>query len=357
MRDRNEIECELWCLRIPLARAIGSPGRRYDSTHLLFAILRDGAGNRGIGYSRFFDAADLDPSAREAHALLQQARTLSLLLDIERIEASFQAETTVASRSAANALSTAAWDLAGRQRGVACADLWGRGAGRDRIDCYASSLFLHTPVHELTAEARNYQARNYRVVKMRLAPTPEETEERIDAVRAVYAQPGTIAIEAAFSWPVGFANAFLRNATFDPAWVEDPVEYAMLRDLDRNGRRLAAGEVLATTQELVALYENDRISNVIIDVQAIGGPVRFLEAARILHALGARVGSHRFPHQSAHLLAALPQSMGVEAIDWSNPALKAMADPDASGTFPVHGPGFNAEIDAAVFAEYGERVV
>jgi L-alanine-DL-glutamate epimerase-like enolase superfamily enzyme len=173
----------------------------------------------------------------------------------------------------------------------------------------------------------------------------------------VYANPGTIAIEAALSWSPDFANAFLRDASIDPAWVEDPVVYARLPELDRNGRRLAAGEVLCTTRDLVALYETGQVSNVIIDVQAIGGPVRFLEAARLLHALGATVGSHRFPHQSAHLLAALPDSMGVEAIDWSNPALAPMADPDASGTVAVEGPGFNTSLDTAVLARQGERVV
>lgn len=357
MRDPNEIECELWSVRIPLARALGIPGRELSSTHLLFALLRDPSGNCGIGYSRFFDPADLDPSAREARALLRQARTRAELLDIERIEASLHPEPTVHSRSAANALSTAAWDLVGRQRSVACADLWGRSPGRDRIDCYASALFLHTPAHELTAEARDYLRRNYRIVKMRVASTSRDTSERIEAVRTVYSDPGTIAIEAALSWTPDFANAFLRDAPVEPAWVEDPVEYSKLADVDRNGRRLAAGEVLCTTRDLVALYGTGQVSNVIIDVQAIGGPVRFLEAARLLHALGATVGSHRFPHQSAHLLAALPHSMGVESIDWSNPALAPMADPDASGTIAIEGPGFNTSLDTAVLARHGERVI
>lgn len=357
MRNRNEVECELWCLRIPLPHAIQIPGRRFSTTQLLFAIIRDDAGHCGIGYSRFFDAADLQPSAREAQALLDQARLLPQLLDIERVEASRSSEPSVASRSAANALSTAAWDLAGRRCGVACADLWGRPAGRQRIDCYASSLFLHVPARDLTAEASDYRARNYRVVKMRIAASLEEAAERIEAVRQVYAGPGTIAIEAAFSWTPDFANAFLRSAPIDPAWVEDPVHYSMLSEVQLHGHRLAAGEVLASTRELTTLYGTGRVSNVIIDVQAIGGPVRFLEAARLLRALGATVGSHRFPHQSAHLLAALPDSMGVEAIEWSNPALKPMRDPDVTGTVAVEGPGFNASIDPGVLAEYGERVM
>ena len=49
--------------------------------------------------------------------------------------------------------------------------------------------------------------------------------------------------------------------------------------------------------------------------------------------------------------------MGVEAIDWSNPALRAMADPDARGTVAVEGPGFNATLDDALLAAHGERVM
>src|SRR6185436_2822530 len=143
-----------------------------------------------------------EPSVVAAQALLAKAASLAELLDIERIEASAPANHQFTSHSAANALSMAAWDLAGRQRGMACADLWGRPAGRETIECYASALFLHTPVDELAAEARGYRSRNYRRVKMRVAPAVDETLARLAEVRTVYAEPATIAMEVALSWNV-----------------------------------------------------------------------------------------------------------------------------------------------------------
>ena len=109
-------------------------------------------------------------------------------------------------------------------------------------------------------------------------------------------------------------------------------------------------------RELYELYTRGRLRKLIIDVQYIGGPVRFLEVARILNALGATVGGHRFSHYSMHLLAALPRSLPIEMLDWTNPAFHPLADPDASGCLPVEGPGFRIELDQAVIDKHGVRV-
>lgn len=355
--SETKVSTELWRLRIPLARTIGTPGRSFSFTHVLLALIRDSQNNCGMGYSRFFDPADVEPSVLAAQALLPRAASLADVLDIERTEASAGAERRVASLAAANALSMAAWDLAGRRRGMACADLWGRPAGRETVDCYASALFLHTPVHELAAEARGYRSRNYHQVKMRAAPGVDETLARLAEVQTVYGEPGTIALEAALSWSVPTTNAFLRAAPVRPLWLEDPVKYDQLGEIKLGGHVIAAGEVLHSTSELVRLHGTGKIANIIIDVQAIGGPVRFLEAARLLHALGARIGSHRFPQQSAHLLACLPESLGVEAVDWANPSLSALPDPDPAGKVAVLGPGFNTSVHRQTIDDYGERVM
>jgi len=357
LKSDTKVTTELWRLRIPLAQAIVIPGgRSFTHTHVMLALIKDSHDNCGAGYSRFFNPADVEPCIVAAQALLSRAASLGELLDIERIEAGAPAGHRFASHSAANALSMAAWDLAGRRRGVACADLWGRPVGRETIDCYASALFLHTPIQALAEEARGYRSRNYRHVKMRVAAGLDETLSRVAAVQSVYGEPATIALEAALSWNPATTDAFLRRAPVRPLWLEDPVKYELLAEVDPRGCVIAAGEVLDRTVDLVQLYGTGRVANIIIDVQAIGGPVRFLEAARLLFALGAKIGSHRFPHQSAHMLACLPDSMGVEAVDWSNPALEPLSDPDPAGKVPVVGPGFNTSLNRKVIDEHGERV-
>jgi L-alanine-DL-glutamate epimerase-like enolase superfamily enzyme len=91
-------------------------------------------------------------------------------------------------------------------------------------------------------------------------------------------------------------------------------------------------------------------------VQYVGGPVRWLEAARTLNALGATVGAHRFSHYSIHMMACLPRSLPIEMLDWTNPAFHPLASPDASGRLPVEGPGFRIQLDQGVIDRHGVKV-
>ena len=91
----------------------------------------------------------------------ESAPGLAGLLDVERQEEA-TCESSEASRRAASAIGLAAWDLAGKQAGVPCADLWGRPAGRDSLECYASALWLDKSPAALIAEARMHRRNNYR---------------------------------------------------------------------------------------------------------------------------------------------------------------------------------------------------
>ena len=104
------------------------------------------------------------------------------------------------------------------------------------------------------------------------------------------------------------------------------------------------------------LYTRGRLRKLIIDVQYVGGPARWLEAARALNALGVTVGAHRFSHYSVHMMASLPRSLPIEMLDWTNPAFHPLASPDASGRLPVEGPGFRIALDQAVIDRHGVKL-
>ena len=108
--------------------------------------------------------------------------------------------------------------------------------------------------------------------------------------------------------------------------------------------------------ELLELFTRGGLRRTIIDVQYIGGPVRFMEAARALNALGATVGAHRFSHYSMHLMSCLPRSLPIEMLDWTNPAFHPLAGPDVNGRLPVRGPGFHIELDQAVIDRHGVKL-
>ncbi len=353
----NSITVELWNLRVPLDPPIQAPKGLTTETCLLLVFASDDKGHRGIGYSSFRRPADMEQASAIARKLVAEAAPgLAGLINVERQEEA-TCESSAASRCAASAVSLAAWDLAGKQAGVPCADLWGRPAGRERLDCYASSLWLDKSPAELITEATMHRQNNYRAVKMRVNRNLTDNLERIEAVRQVYSEPGTVALETGSDWTAEIANAFLDACSAKLMWVEDPSPHDQLHLVrDHPFNPIAAGEKSTAARELYELYTRGRLRKLIIDVQYIGGPVRFLEAARALNALGATVGGHRFSHYSMHLLASLPRSLPIEMLDWTNPAFHPLAGPDASGRLPVEGPGFRISLDQAVIDRHGVKL-
>jgi L-alanine-DL-glutamate epimerase-like enolase superfamily enzyme len=344
-------------LRIPLDPPMASPRGPVTETYLLLVFMSDDDGQRGAGYASFRRASEMEQATGIAQKLLAEAVPgLPGLLAIERQQEA-SCEPSHPSRSAASALSLAAWDLAGKRAGVACADLWGRPAGRERLACYASALWLDKSLPELVAEANAHRANNYRSVKMRVSRDLEDNLARIGAVREVYSEPATIALETGSEWTAAIANDFLDACTAPLMWLEDPAPHAEIHLVeDHPFNSIAAGEKATVARELYDLYARGRVRNVIIDVQYVGGPVRFMEAARVLTALGATVGGHRFSHYSTHLLAALPRSLPIELLDWTNPAFRPLGHPDPDGCIPVEGPGFRIAFDETVIERYGVEV-
>ncbi len=357
--DSSSVKVDLCRLKMPLAAPHVSAKATRNTTYALLAYARDAQGHCGIGYSSFRDEADLDATLVIARDLAARASGggLAALLNIERIEEQAFGAGTPQSKGAANALSLAAWDLAAQQQGIACADLWGRQPGREVIDCYASTFWMDQSGEQLTAEAQAQRRANYRLVKMRVGPSLPQTFERIAAVAKVYSEPRTIALEVGSSWSVELTNEFIRKTKSELLWIEDPVDYSIIDQLHDNPlNAIGAGEKCRSMDELIKLFNVARIRNIIIDVQYVGGPVRFLEAARLFHGLGAKVGAHRFSNYSIHLLACLPDSMPIEMLDWTNPAMLPLPDPDGAGKLAVRGPGFCIELDQAVIDRHGVRV-
>ena len=354
MRD-DSLQIDLWHLDIPLIPPIHMPKGPVKATYLLLAIMRDKNGLRGIGYSSFRRATDMDAAAVCARNLVTAiGRDWPSLLNVERIEDAIH-PASAAGKAAANALSLAAWDLAGKRAGVSCADLWGRPAGRDALDCYASALWLDKSADELVIEAKQHFDNNYRYVKMRVNRSIPENLKRIAAVQTVYNLPQSIALETGFDWTTDIANDFIKQAPPNLLWIEDPAEsYDKMHKIEKNPKYpIAAGEKCTSARELLDLYTAGGISNLIIDVQYIGGPVRFLEIARALSAAGATVGGHRFSHYSTHLLATLPRSLPIEMLDWTNPVFAPLPYPNASGQLPVEGPGFRISLNEDLIQRHG----
>ena len=353
--DNSSVKVNLIRLKMPLAAPHVSAKTTRNTTWAILAYVSDAQGRKGIGYSSFRDEEDLDQTLSIAISLATKTRgSLGALLNIERLEEHSHVPSTAQSKSAANALSLAAWDLAAQQRGVACADLWGRLPSRIAIEGYASAFLMDQTPEKLVEEAKVYKSANYRLVKMRVGTEIKQSIERIAAVRKVFSEPRTIALECGGSWTVPITNQFLQKVKDELLWVEDPVDYSEMEQINHGDVNvIGAGEKCRSIDELLDLYKKGGVRNVIIDVQYVGGPIRFLEFARLFFGLGANVGAHRFSNYSIHLLACLPKSMPIEMLDWTNPAIRPLPDPDSTGKLPIRGPGFQIELDQAVVDKHG----
>ncbi len=189
---------------------------------------------------------------------------------------------------------------------------------------------------------------------MRLGLPGTEDEARFEALCEVFPEPRSIAVEAHFKYSSERTSQFMHGGSREPMWIEDPMPYHAIAGASCKNL-VAAGEACISLSELLALRKVG-IGRLILDVQCLGGPLRFLEAARTLQALGCEIGSHTFAFESLHLLGALPQSMPVEVFDWWDPVFAEAPEPDAAGQLAVRGPGLGRSLNIESLERYGRSV-
>ena len=350
-RDMHDtLEVELWRAPTPIPRPVLTAAGPYDTYfHLVVVVRQDG--HVGWGYSGMATEAQLDDACRVARSLVPGPRaTLATLLGAEAHG------TDTASRGATSALALAAWDLVGRRLGIAVADLWGRRPGFAELEAYHSGFFLDAPADELDAEAERARSAGFRLVKMRTGLTLAADVARYEQIRARFPEPRAIAVDAFHSWDAPGARAFVDAVGADLLWIEDATPYDQMGALAGCGAPVASGESLETTADLVDLTTQARLDAALLDVQRLGGPRRWLDAATVLAARGTRIGAHVYTPYSMHLLACVEDPLPVEVFDWSDPLFTTPPHPDARGRVAVDGPGFGVELAREVLAAHGRRV-
>jgi L-alanine-DL-glutamate epimerase-like enolase superfamily enzyme len=350
----DRLSHELWEMEIPLPRAFGTPAGPFERVFAVALRLRGDDGALGVAYAQTNSAGTMHRMAGIMSALLdERSGELDRLIQIEHLDSGVTGDQP--GRSAVCAISMAAWDLVGHRRAQPCAALWGGLGHRTRLDVYASALFSDASIEQLVEEARAARQRGFRKAKMRLGLPGAQDEARFEALCEVFPEPRSIAVEAHFKFSAERTRQFMQARSREPMWIEDPMPYhaiagASCKDL------VAAGEACISLSELLALRQVG-INRLILDVQYLGGPLRFLEAARTLQALGCEVGSHTFAFESLHLLAALPHSMPVEVFDWWQPVFTEAPEPDGVGQLAVRGPGLGRSLNMESLRRYGRPVL
>lgn len=329
-------------------------GVMVDRVFTAFCRITDPDGLSGSGYSMFLMRDDALKAALHGRALIGDggaslAGLLRLELDDERDGA---ADDRIA-HSAVNAISLAAWDLHARHRGVSCAALWG---GTERpLACYDSTHLAFAALDEIDAAIDLLRSKHFTLAKMAVGGADLDYELARIAKAQAFLGPNRLAIDPVRRWTVEQVRQVLPRIAMPLMWLEDPVPYGDMAQLaDVPG--VAVGEISCNLAQLEDLARAGA-EFLLPDLGCIGGPLRFLEAARQLEAHGVKVGSHAYPYHSLHLLSCLGAPLPAEVMNWGAELFVDLPEPDTNGRMIARGPGFGLAVNEGLLATSAEWVL
>lgn len=174
-------------------------------------------------------------------------------------------------------LDVALWDLVGKALGQPVHKLIGKQY-RTRVQPYCTALYRKDwpdLAAGLAAEATQWKAKGYAVIKMKIGYGPDIDVELVHAVRSALGVGVGLAVDSNCAYDAGTAAALgKRLEPFQLSWWEEPLlandleGYRRLRD--SFSIPLASGETL-TTDELVRDYVQPRLVDILQpDIEYVG---------------------------------------------------------------------------------------
>ena len=268
---------------------------------------------------------------------------------------------------AVSGIDMALWDIRGKAAGMPLYRLL--GGSRRRIPAYAGGISMGFQAPEsLVEEAREYVARGYRAIKLRLGDNPRDDIARVQAVRAGLGDEIEILTDANTNYTLADARRVIPAlAEARVAWLEEPFGCN-----DHGAYRLgaaisplvpiAAGENHYTRFEFARLIEERAVQILQPDLSKAGGITESMRIAALASAWGLPI----HPHSSAtglnhavsiHYLAAIDNGGYFEAcVSKFNPLRDMFGvtfEIGADGCVePLDAPGIGLTIDEGIFERY-----
>jgi L-alanine-DL-glutamate epimerase-like enolase superfamily enzyme len=219
-------------------------------------------------------------------------------------------------RFAIATIDIALWDMLAKHAGVPLYRLL--GGSRDRIPAYGSGINMHLDGESLLDQMREFLARGYRAVKMKVGrENPEEDVERVGAVRRLIGPGLHLMLDANQKWTAGEAIRRVHMLrSFDPCWLEEPIladdraGHAHIRQA--TGVPIAVGETLYTRYEFADYMRAGAIDIVQADITRVGGFTEWLKIARLAESFNLPVAPHFIMELSVHALCAVPNGLILE---------------------------------------------
>jgi len=271
---------------------------------------------------------------------------------------------------AISGVDTALWDILGKAAGLPVYKVLG-GAGRDRVPCYASSVYFDD-IPTMVDEARAQVAAGHRAIKVKIGRPPQLGGRRQDvasvkAIREAVGPEVDIMLDVNSAYDAATAITVCRQLEDDDiTWIEEPVPpddldgYRKVRE--GQGIPVAAGESEFGVFGFRELIGRGAIDIVQPDVGRVGGFTGARRVGALVHAYNLRYAPHTgfsagVSHLAAlHVAAAVPNLMTYEYFFAPNPLRDLFTEPFPA---PVRGfidvprtPGLGLEVDERVVRKF-----
>jgi L-alanine-DL-glutamate epimerase-like enolase superfamily enzyme len=318
---------------LPLANPISDAkvltGRQKPMTEIaiLFAQIKTADGRDGLGFSyskraggpgQFAHAKEIAPAL-----LGEDPNDIAKLWD-KLCWAGASVGRSGLSTQAIGAFDVALYDMKAKRAGLSLAKLL--GSHRDSVRCYnTSGGFLHTPLDQLTVNAKASIARGIGGIKLKVGQPDKALDiRRVEAVRKQLGDDVALMVDANQQWDRPTAQRMCRIfEQFNLTWIEEPLDA-----YDHEGHAalavqfdtpIATGEMLTSAAEHGDLIRHRAADYLMPDAPRVGGITPFLKIAAQAESAGLMLAPHFAMELHVHLAAAYPREPWVEHFEWLEP--------------------------------------
>jgi len=314
-------------IRLPLEEPLVGAPHMIGMLREFFTVrLQTDEGIEGLGVTTF--AGRL---TRSLHAALEDFGELIKgddPLRVEQVTAKLRAASASCGSGIAmlaiSAIDTALWDIRGKAFNVPLARLL--GGARDKVPAYASgALSRTTPTDKLQRAASALVEKGYRQVKTQMAVeglTPAQEIERIRLVREAVGPDVNLMVDINQRWSVAEVISIgHRIEDLRLGWLEDPTtcddHQGHAKIADALATPICAGEYLWGIEPHRQAMSHHASDITMIDLVRVGGVTPWMKVAGMAEAFSRPVASHLLPEIHVHLVAAIPNGLGVEYMPWT----------------------------------------
>ncbi len=242
---------------------------------------------------------------------------------------------------AISGIDTALWDILGQAAGLPVYKVLG-GAGRDRVPCYASSVYL-AEITEMASDADAQVRLGHTAIKVKIGRSAQLGGRRTDvasvkAIRSAVGPGVDIMLDVNSAYDAATAIKVCRQLEdTDITWIEEPVPSDDLAGYQRvrAGQPIpvAAGESEFGLFGFRELIQRGAIDILQPDVARVGGFTAAKRVGALVHAYNLRYAPHTgfsggVSHLAAlHVAASVPNLMTYEYFYAPNPLRDLFTDP------------------------------